>query len=72
MASTCCVKRPIPVQLEVLILGPDNFQSIDALAVILGSLNELWIIILKNPLPGIARLAETLWPETAAIKFDIG
>ena len=37
MAIACCVKSPIPVQLEVLILGPDNFQSIDALAVILGS-----------------------------------
>ena len=64
------VERAIPVELVVLILRPHDLSAADSLAVCLRRFRELRVVVLEDPLPRVARLAQTLRPEAAAIELD--
>ena len=62
------IERSVTIQLILLILGPDNFQSVRPLSMRLRCRGEFRVVILKNPFPRISFLTKALWPKAVPVE----
>ncbi len=62
------IERSVTIQLILLILSPDNFQSVRPLSMRLRCRGEFRVVILKNPSPRISFFTKALWPEAAPVE----